>query len=199
MLALIMAGGIGRRMVSKEEKPMLLVSGKPMISYVLTALNNSNCFEKVVALVSHRTPKTAQFLARAGVEVANSSGDGYVKDLNYALELLRPNSMFIISADMPLIDSDTLKKIVSSFNNCKKPCLTVMVSEAMVDDLGIKIDYCSEQNCKIVCNTGVSVIDSSKVNGYSNIDEEFLVMDKVQLAINVNTKHELHLAEKFLI
>ncbi|MFQ5941249.1 MAG: NTP transferase domain-containing protein [Nitrososphaerales archaeon] len=199
MLALIMAGGMGRRMLSKEEKPMLLVKGQPIISYVLTALKNSNCFEKIIAYVSYNTPKTAQFLAEAGAAVANSSGSDYVMDLNYALGLVRPNKAFIISGDMPLIDCDTIKKIVGSFDSCKKPCLTVMVSKAMLMHLGVSTDYCLEHDGKIVCNTGVSVIDSSKVSQYSNIDEEFLVMDRMQLAINVNTKHELEIAEKFLI
>jgi adenosylcobinamide-phosphate guanylyltransferase len=199
MLAIVMAGGVGRRMPSKEEKPMLLVNGKPMISYVFTALKGSNCFDKIIAMVSHNTPKTAQFLARLGAEVANSSGSDYVKDLNYALELIRPNKALIISGDMPLIDSNTIKQIVSNYDKCKKPCLTVMVSKVMLDDLGMSTDYCLENDNKIICNTGVSIIDSSKVNGYSNIDEEFFVIDKVQLAVNVNTKRELQIAEKLLI
>ncbi len=199
ILAIIMAGGKGTRMESRQEKPMLMIKGKPMISYVLTGLINSNCFEKIVAMVSSNTPRTEQFLASAGVEVASSSGDDYVKDLNYGLELLRPHKVFIISADMPLIDQSTIKKVVSRYDLSNKPCLTVMVSKAMVDDLGIKTDYSLEYNGEKICNTGVCIIDSSKVYGYSKMDEEFLVMDKVQLAFNTNTKHDLRTAEKFLI
>ncbi len=198
MLALIMTGGRGRRMLSNEEKPMMLVKGKPMVSYVFNALKDSNCFQKIIAVVSDNTQKTAQFLAKAGAEVANSSGSDYVKDLNYALEIIRPNKALVISGDMPLVDSSTIKKIVSSFDNCKKPCLTVMVSKEVFDDLGVTADYCLEHNGRIVCNTGISIIDSSQVNGYSSIDEELLVMDKIQLAINVNTKHELQIAERML-
>lgn len=192
-----MAGGIGKRMLLKEEKPMLLLNGKPMISYVLTALKNSNCFQKIIALVSNNTPKTAQFLAN-DTEVANSSGIDYVKDLNYILELIKPNKAFIISADLPLIDSNTIKQIVNAYEKCKKPCLTVMVSKALLDDLDIDSDYRLEYNGKIICNTGISIIDSSKVRGYSNIDEEFLIMDKIQVAINVNTKHDLKIAERYI-
>ena len=193
-----MVGGMGRRMHSAEEKPMLIVSNKPMISYVLDALKNSNCFDKIIALVSNNTPKTAQFLANNNVQVANSSGTDYVKDLNYALELVKPSKVFIISSDLPLIDSDTVKKIVGSFDRCKKPCLTVAVSKVLFDELGVSTDYCLEYNGKIVCHSGVSIIDSSKVSGYDSIDEELLIMDKPQLALNVNTIHELKLAEKML-
>ena len=198
MIAIIMAGGMGKRTHSAEEKPMLIVRNKPMISYVLDALKNSNCFDKIIALVSNNTPRTSQFLAKNNVQVADSSGTDYVKDLNYALELVKPNKVFIISSDLPLIDSNTVKKIVSSFDRCKKPCLTVVVSKALLDDLDVGTDYCVEHDGKIVCHTGVSIIDSSQVSGQSNIDEEFLLMDKLQLALNVNTMQELKLAEKML-
>ena len=194
-----MSGGMGRRMLSKEEKPMLMVKGKPMIDHVFTALKNSNCFEKILIIGSVNTPNTTRFLANIGVEIINSSGSDYVKDLNYALELIRPNKVLVISGDMPLIDSNTIKKIVVSFDKCKKPCLSVMVSKTMFDDLGVSADYCLEHDGKIICNTGVSIIDSSQINGYSSIDEELLVMDEVQVAINVNTKNELQIAEKILI
>ena len=194
-----MSGGMGRRMLSKEEKPMLMVKGKPMINHVFIALKNSNCFEKILIIGSVNTPNTTRFLANIGVEIINSSGSDYDKDLNYALELIRPNKVLVISGDMPLIDSNTIKKIVVSFDKCKKPCLSVMVSKTMFDDLGVSADYCLEHDGKIICNTGVSIIDSSQINGYSSIDEELLVMDEVQVAINVNTKNELQIAEKILI
>ena len=111
---------------------------------------------------------------------------------------MKPNKAFIISSDLPLIDSSTVEKIVGSFDRCKKPCLTVVVSKALLDDLDVSTDYCVEYDGKIVCHTGVSIIDSSQVSGQSNIDEELLLIDKLQLALNVNTMHELKLAEKML-
>jgi adenosylcobinamide-phosphate guanylyltransferase len=198
LLALIMAGGTGTRMNSDEEKPMLNVSNKPMISYVLSALKNCNCFNKMIGLVSKNTVRTAHFLANNNVQVAFSSGTDYVKDLNYALELVRPNKVFIISSDLPLIDSNTIKQIVDSFDKCKKPCLAVVVSKTLIDELGVGTDYCFKYNGNNVCHSGVSIIDSSKISGYEKIDEELLIMDKPQLALNVNTMHELKLAEKML-
>ena len=195
---MIIAGGKGTRMNSNEEKPMLEVGNKPMISYVVEALKNSNCFDKIVGLVSRNTARTAHFLSNNHVQVALSSGTDYVKDLNYALQLLKPNKVFIISGDLPLIDSNTIKKIVDSFARCKKPCLTVAVRKSLVDELGVGTDYCFKYNGNDVCHSGVSIIDSSQISGYEKIDEELLVVDKPQLALNVNTMHELKLAEKML-
>ncbi len=198
MLAVIMAGGMGKRMNSSEEKPMLGVGNRPIISYVVEALKNSNCFDKIIGLVSRNTARTAHFLANNNVQVALSSGTDYVKDLNYALQLLKPNKVFIISSDLPLMDSNTIKEIVDSFDRCKKPCYTIVVSKILVDELGVSTDYSFEYNGNDVCHSGVSIIDSSKISGYEKIEEELLVMDKPQLALNVNTIHELKLAEKML-
>lgn len=193
-----MAGGMGKRMNADEEKPMLNVNNKPLISYVVEALKNSNCFDKIIGLVSKNTARTAHFLANNHVQVALSSGTDYVKDLNYALQLLKPNKVFIISGDLPLIDSNTIKKIVDSFDRCKKPCLTVVVSKILIDELGVSAEYSFEHNGNNVCHSGVSIIDSSKISGFETIDEELLVMDTPHLALNVNTMHELELAEKML-
>ena len=193
-----MAGGMGRRMLSTEEKPMLTVKNRPMVSYVLDVLNNSNCFEKIIALVSSNTPRTAGFLANKGVQVANSSGKDYVTDLNYILRFIKPNKAFIISSDLPLMDSKTVKEIVGTFEGCKKPCLTVVVSKTFVDELDASTDYCLEYNGKIVCHSGISIIDSSRIVGFDIIDEELLVMDKLQIALNVNTMRELELAERMM-
>jgi adenosylcobinamide-phosphate guanylyltransferase len=198
LLALIIAGGKGTRMNSSEEKPMLGVGNRPMISYVLEALKNSNCFDKIIGLVSRNTSRTAHFLSNNNVQVAFSSGIDYVKDLNYALELLKPNKVFVVSSDLPLIDSSTVKQIVDGFARCKKPCLTVVVSKILVDELDVRTDYSFEYNGNDVCHSGVSIIDSSKLSGYEKIDEELLVIDTPQLALNVNTMHELKLAEKML-
>ena len=193
-----MAGGMGKRMNFDEEKPMLNLSNKPMISYVLSALKDCNRFNKIIGLVSKNTVRTAHFLANNNAQVAFSSGTDYVKDLNYALELVRPNKVFVVSSDLPLIDSDTVKQIVDSFGRCKKPCLTVVVSKILLGKLGVGIDHYFEHDRNNVCYSGVSIIDSSRISGYDRIDEELLVIDKPQLAMNVNTINELKLAQKML-
>ena len=61
MIGLIMAGGRGTRMHSNEEK-LLLNYKKPVILHVVDALQQSNCFSKIVALTSPNSPKTENIL-----------------------------------------------------------------------------------------------------------------------------------------
>lgn len=198
LIAIIMAGGRGRRMRSGQEKPMMSLKGRPMVGYVMEALRSSGCFERIMAVVSGGTPRTAQFLAGQGAMVSNSSGAGYVKDLGYILGLIKPKRTLVTPGDLPLLDAGIVREIASRFEHCRKPSLAVVVSKALVERMGADTEYCFEHDGKIVCYTGISVIDSSRVSGYDAMEEEILVMDEPRLALNVNTVSELRLAERLL-
>jgi adenosylcobinamide-phosphate guanylyltransferase len=74
MRALIMAGGAGSRL-ARGEKPLILVCGSPMISYITGAFRSAGC-EPVVA-ISRKTPMTANWCRAHGVAVVRTEGDGY--------------------------------------------------------------------------------------------------------------------------
>ena len=57
MIGLVMAGGKGTRMVSKDEK-LLLKYIHPTILHVIFALQKSQCFSKIIAATSPNSPRT---------------------------------------------------------------------------------------------------------------------------------------------
>ena len=73
MIGLIMAGGKGTRMKSNEEK-LLLKYKKPLISHVIDALKNSNCFEKIILATSPNSPQTRNFLVENNLTTLETSG-----------------------------------------------------------------------------------------------------------------------------
>ena len=68
MISLIMAGGKGTRMNTKQEK-LLLEYKKPVIMHVVDALKNSNCFSRIIAATSSNSPETEKTLRQSGVEI----------------------------------------------------------------------------------------------------------------------------------
>jgi adenosylcobinamide-phosphate guanylyltransferase len=102
MIALVMAGGKGRRMNSDSEK-LLLNYKKPVILHVFDALKDSQCFEKIIALTSPNTPKTQDLLEKSGIEIIKTSGEGYVQDLNLILNSI-DGDVFVTSGDLPFLD-----------------------------------------------------------------------------------------------
>ena len=110
MIGLIMAGGRGTRMHSNEEK-LLLNYKKPVILHVVDALQQSNCFSKIIALTSPNSPKTEKILQETGIETLPSPGESFVSDLNQMLQQL-DDVVFVTSGDLPLF------KIISLDGNC---------------------------------------------------------------------------------
>src|SRR5690242_7328424 len=111
MIGLVMCGGKGTRMKSSEEK-LLLKYKKPIIQHVLNAFENSGMFSKIICATSHNAPRTREFVSDLGVEVLETDGNGYVEDLGDSL-LNFNDLVFVASGDIPLLDSEIIRKIIS--------------------------------------------------------------------------------------
>ena len=62
IIALVMAGGKGLRLKSDIEKPLYPLNDKPLMSYVLDNIKESELIEKTVVAVSPNAPNTKEFL-----------------------------------------------------------------------------------------------------------------------------------------
>ncbi len=72
--ALVMAGGKGTRMQIREEKPLIKVCGKPVIEYVIAALQHAKKINRIIVATSACTPKTAHHLSSFPVQVVETPG-----------------------------------------------------------------------------------------------------------------------------
>lgn len=192
--ALIMAGGKGERMKLSEEKPLLQVGGKPVIEHVLTALKNAKKVNSIVVAVSDYTPKTAKVMLRYPVSVVKTPGKEYVSDMRYAVRTLNLQTVLAIGADLPLIKSEIIDDIVKHYEKCGKPALSVVVSKETKAMLGLAGKYEFTLNGKHLVPAGINVIDGRRIDD-KELDEEIYVSDRKEVAMNINTVEELHIAE----
>lgn len=198
--ALVMAGGKGSRMELAEEKPLIPVCGKPVIAYVLEALQKAEKVDEVVVAVSSSTPKTQQFLEGVeGVSVVVTPGKDYVSDLGYAASTLGLGVFLAIGADLPLVTSEVLDEIVERYLGCGKPALTVAVPLETKERLGMCVEYAFDLEGKRVVPAGINVIDGRKRYGDEWLDQDIFLVDKAEVAVNVNTVAELRLAERLMV
>ncbi len=190
MIGIIMAGGKGSRMKLAEEK-LLLKYKKPIILRVNEALCDSDCFSKIIFITSPNSPKTKKLLQENNYEIFETSGMGYVEDLNLVLKSLN-DSVFITSADLPLLDSEIIKKIVNlySLNNT---WTTILVTKNFLESLGMSSDYNITFENQICNYTGISIINSKKISNLENIEENFVIVDDKRIGFNVNTKQDYDL------
>ena len=192
--ALVMAGGKGTRMALSEEKPLLQVGGKPVIEHVLTALENAKKVSAIVVAVSDYTPKTARLMRQFPVSVVKTPGKEYVSDMGYAVKNLKLQSVLAIAADLPLITGEVVDTIVDYYERCGKPALSVVVPMETKEKLGLGGEYAFKVGNMRVVPAGINVIDGRRIDE-EELDEEICLLDRKEVALNINTVQELRIAE----
>jgi len=192
--ALVMAGGRGTRMEILEEKPLLKVGGKPVIEYVLTALKNAKKVNSIVVAVSDHTPKTAKLMPQFQVSVIKTPGKEYVSDMRYAVESLNLRAVLAIGADLPLITGEVVDVIVDCYEQCGKPALSVVVPMETKEKLGLGGEYAFKVGNMRVVPAGINVINGQRIDE-KELDEEICLLDRKEVAVNINTMQELIIAE----
>ena len=194
MIAVIMCGGKATRMQAGMEKPLLKVSNIPIIERVISALAGSRRFERVVAAVSPNAPKTREFLGSKEIEVITTDGEGYPQDLSRLLLGLKPEKVMVVPADIPLLDAQTVRGICDIAEGKQEPAVSIVLEKEFVENLGVKPSVVFGR----YCHSGITVFDTSRVAG-ETVQERYVVMNRKEIALNVNTKEEWGLAEKLLI
>jgi len=197
--ALVMAGGKGTRMKLPLEKPLISVCGKPSIEYVLAALKRAKKINRIVVATTDVTPKTTALMKELGVEVIQTPGKDYVSDMGYTVQTLKLGVFLGVSADLPLVKGEMIDEIVTRYEQCGKPALTVAVPIEVKTELGMGVEYSFKtDDGKDVVPVGINVIDGSKRYGDEWLDQDIFVVNHPELAVNINTVQELALAERLL-
>ena len=185
-----MAGGKGSRMKLPEEK-LLLKYKKPVVLHVAEALSSSGCFSKIIFITSPNSPKTKKLLQENNYELFETPGKGYVEDLNLVLKSLNDH-VFIVSADLPLLDGEIIKKIVNLYDTNNK-WMTVLVTKKFLESIGMSSEYETTFENKICNFSGISLINAKKISNLENVKENFMIVDDKRIGFNVNTKQDYDL------
>ena len=165
-----------------------------MIKYVLDNLKSSRFIDKTVIAVSPNTRQTTEYLRSLNedFEILDTSGEDYLKDLSYILDYFEQKSkkdiLLFINADLPFISTETIDYVIEYYLNSDKDALSVIVPVEVFDKLGLKYSY--EFNGCVP--SGLNILRSENIVQ----DETQLVLEKVELALNINTIPDSEIAEK---
>jgi adenosylcobinamide-phosphate guanylyltransferase len=194
--AVVMAGGKGTRLRLSVEKPLLEVGGKPAIERVLRSLLAAKKVDAVVVAVTDSSPKTASFVSKFPVKVVKTPGRDYIFDMQFVVRKLGLEHVLTVAADLPLITSEIIDSIAEGYERCGKPALAVVVPRETKKRLGMGEEYAFSLGEQLVVPTGVNVIDGRRIEE-EELEQDFYVSERKELAINVNTLVELKIAEEF--
>ena len=181
------------------EKPLLKVEGIAMVERVISALADSDRFDRIVAAVSPKTHKTNEFLKSKGIETIETAGEGYSQDLSRLLSKLRPQKVVAVPGDIPLLNSQIVNEILDFIDDDdrqeQEPAISIILEKGFVEKIGVKPSIVLMNQ---YCHSGITIFNSMAV-GTEPVKERYIVMNRKEIALNVNTKEELELAEKLLI
>jgi adenosylcobinamide-phosphate guanylyltransferase len=192
MDAIIMAGGLGSRL-GMGEKPCVTLLDKPLITYVIDALNASSGIDKVYVAVSPATPLTQNFLQKkhnGEVRVIMTGGGNYVGDMIYAVKEAAINSpVLIIMADLPLLKGKHIDYVIEEYNKCGKPAMSVFSPLSVCKGLSVRPDTVFNWGGELIVPSGVNIIDGSNIE--QEQDYESLVSQEIAFALNINRAEDL--------
>jgi len=212
-----MCGGRGSRLGTDTEKPLVTVGGRPMVDRVRDALAASGV-DRVVAAVSPHTPATRAHLdgsttpTAPAVTVVQTSGEGYVADLDEAVDRggLAP-PVLTVAADLPLLDGAVVDRVLAAYAEIRAagtgdggvetgddetdddtpPSLSVCVPAERVRALGATLDTSFAPAGRELAPTGMNVVGDPD-------RERRLVLEDARLAVNVNRPRDRAVADRRL-
>ncbi len=191
MICLVMAGGKGSRMYMNTEK-LLLKYKKPIIFHVLDALKNSKCFKRIIIATSHHSPKTMNMLKELDYEIIETRGTGYVEDLNQALCEIDGDVVLVTSGDLPLLDGEIIKQIISRYDR-QNVWTSFVVTKEFLDSINISAEFSIQFKGQHCLYTGISLVNATKINSLDSIKENYEILNDKKIAFNVNTKEDYEL------
>ncbi len=188
-----MAGGRGTRLKTPVEKPLFKIHDKPLIKYVLDNLESSKLVEKVIIATSPNTPETSDYIKDFGYEILDTPGVDFLHDLSLILDHFEKKSssdvLLFINADLPFITGESIDYILETYFEHGKDALSTLIPVEIFNDLNLKYEY----EYKGLVPVGVNILRS--VNKIQ--DEYQLVMEKEELAFNINTLQDAGFADKY--
>ncbi|MGZ7070686.1 MAG: NTP transferase domain-containing protein [Methanobacterium sp.] len=190
--ALIMAGGKGVRMEANSEKPLLKINGKPMIQYIIDALESSKKIDEIIVATSKNTPETTEYLKSLGIKTIITSGEDYINDLGMILSKYSESDVLLtITADLPLITGEIIDYVISMYEKSPKPAMSVMVPVNIYEKYGLKPTSTIDN----VVPSGLNILIG--INKTQN--EEVLIIEKIELALNINTCEDIKFLKKLKV
>ncbi len=196
-----MAGGMGKRL-GMEEKPLTSLLGKPLIHYVLDALLGSQHIDRIFVATSPRVKKTIDWIydfkkEHEMVEIIETGGEGFVHDMVLAVEKAGiKGRVFIIMADLPLVTPGLIDRIIEKYNEAGTPALSVHMNLDVFTRLGLRPDTVFHKNSKFIVPCGINILDAGWI--HEEQEDYNLILDDEVLALNVNTRADLAVCERFL-
>ena len=195
MDALVMAGGRGSRL-KMGEKPLVNLFGRPLIDYVVLALEES-LVDRIFISTTENVPSTKKWAEERDLYVLETGSYGYVPDMIEAvIKSGVKHPIMVIMADLPLVTPDIIDQIIEAYKERPEPALSTHTPLSLHNRLGRRPDSLFNYRGQLIVPAGINVLKGSEID---KEQEDFhLILERMELAVNVNVPEDLMLCEKIM-
>lgn len=198
--AIVLAGGLVREMSSDgaSGKGLLEINGKPMVDYVLSALEKSELIDKIVVVI----PGERLDRESCGrVSYATFSGGSISSTVLAGLDLLghsETREILVVSADIPLLSREAIDDfIVRSLESGAEICYPIIPESAVTKRFpGVKRTYARFSD-GVFTGGNVGMVSSDILREKLYVFENFF--DKRKSPLRLTQMLGLRFILKFLI
>ena len=191
----MMAGGRGSRL-KRGEKPMVTIFGRRLIEYVALALEDSSV-ESIYVATTENVPLTRAWARDWNLSVVDTPGMGFVPDMISAVKGVEvADPIMVIMADLPLITSELIDTIIEVYEGRPEPALSTHTPLDLHRRLGRRPDSLFNYRGQLIVPSGINVLDGGEIEREQ--EDYHLIMERIELAVNVNVAEDLRLCERIL-
>ena len=125
-IAVVLAAGRGTRMKSDLPKVLFPVLGRPMIHWVLDALESAGVKQSIVVVGYRASDVEAELSRRAGVQFALQDpqhGTGHAVEICRGQLQSQSGPVFVVAGDSPMIQADSITSLLAEFKQQDYACL----------------------------------------------------------------------------
>lgn len=138
-VAVVMAAGKGTRMKSELPKVLIPVLGRPMLDYVLDALDEAG-LDKVIVVVGYRADDVRQAIGnRSKVSFAlqeDQLGTGHAVMVCRDQLVAHDGPVLVVAGDSPLMQPDSIRKLLDEFERSRPACILGTATKSNPAGLG---------------------------------------------------------------
>ena len=191
----MMAGGRGSRL-KMGEKPLVKLFGRPLIDYVTLALDDSSV-DRIFVSTTENVPQTREWAIERGLAVVETGSYGYVADMIEAVQKAGvTDPIMIIMADLPLVTPDLIDEIIDVYESRPEPALSTHTPLELHSRLDRRPDSLFNYHGRLIVPAGINVLNGAEIE---KEQEDFhLIMERIELAVNVNVPGDLKLCERIM-
>lgn len=195
MDALVMAGGKGSRL-NRGEKPLVRLFGRPLIEYVVSCLTDSLAVSegRILVATTNNVPLTSRWAREKELEVVETAGKGFVPDMVEAVKQAGVKEpILVIMADLPLVTPDLIDQIIEIYDQRPEPALSTHTPLHLHTRMGRRPDTLFNYQGQLIVPSGINILEGANIRDEQ--EDYHLIMERIELALNVNVAEDLKLCE----